>query len=60
VCAGNSAHSILGEVILNIPGAGRDAAFSAKSQPKGAVHPGALRLLARRGIDSAGLHSSPS
>ena len=57
MCAGNSAHSILGEVILNIPGAGRDAAFSARSQPKSAVHPGALRLLARRGIDSAGLHS---
>jgi arsenate reductase len=57
VCAGNSTHSILGEVILNIPGAGGDAALSARSQPKGAVHPGALHLLARRGIDSAGLHS---
>lgn len=57
MCAGNSTHSILGEVILNIPGAGGDAALSARSQPKGAVHPGALHLLARRGIDSAGLHS---
>ena len=57
MCAGNSTLSILGEVILNIPGAGGDAAFSARSQPKGAVHPGALHLLARRGIDSAGLHS---
>ena len=57
MCAGNSTHSILGEVILNIPGAGGVAALSARSQPKGAVHPGALHLLARRGIDSAGLHS---
>ena len=57
LCAGNSARSILGEVILNTRGAGRLAAFSAGSQPKGAVHPGALRLLAKRGIDTAGLHS---
>jgi protein-tyrosine-phosphatase len=57
LCTGNSARSILGEVILNTRGAGRLAAFSAGSQPKGAVHPGALRLLAKRGIDTAGLHS---
>ena len=57
LCTGNSDRSILGEVILNTRGAGRLAAFSAGSQPKGAVHPGALRLLAKRGIDTAGLHS---
>ena len=57
LCTGNSARSILGEVILNQLGAGRIAAFSAGSQPKGAVHPGALRLLAARGIDTAGLSS---
>jgi arsenate reductase (thioredoxin) len=57
LCTGNSARSILGEVILNTRGAGRIAAFSAGSQPKGAVHPGALRLLATLGIDTAGLHS---
>jgi arsenate reductase (thioredoxin) len=57
LCTGNSARSILGEVILNTRGAGRLVAFSAGSQPKGAVHPGALRLLATRGIDAAGLHS---
>lgn len=57
LCTGNSARSILGEVILNIRGAGRVTAFSAGSQPKGAVHPGALRLLATRGIATAGLHS---
>jgi arsenate reductase (thioredoxin) len=57
LCTGNSARSILGEVILNRHGAGRVTAFSAGSQPKGAVHPGALRLLARRGIDTSGLRS---
>jgi arsenate reductase (thioredoxin) len=57
LCTGNSARSILGEVILNRLGAGRVTAFSAGSQPKGAVHPGALRLLAGRGIDTSGLHS---
>jgi arsenate reductase len=57
LCTGNSARSILGEVILNRLGTGRVTAFSAGSQPKGAVHPGALRLLARRGIDTSGLHS---
>lgn len=57
LCTGNSARSILGEVILSRLGVGRVTAFSAGSQPKGAVHPGALRLLAARGIDTAGLQS---
>ena len=57
LCTGNSARSILGEVILGQLGAGRVTAFSAGSQPKGAVHPGALRLLAARGIETSGLHS---
>jgi len=57
LCTGNSARSILGEVILNRLGAGRVTAFSAGSQPKCAVHPGALRLLAVRGIGTSGLHS---
>lgn len=57
LCTGNSARSILGEAILGRLGAGRVTAFSAGSQPKGAVHPGALRLLARRGIDTAAFRS---
>lgn len=57
LCTGNSARSILGEVILNRLGAGRVTAYSAGSRPKGAVHPGALRLLAARGIDASGLQS---
>jgi arsenate reductase len=51
LCTGNSARSILGEAILADRGAGRIAAYSAGSKPKGAPHPGALRLLVRKGID---------
>jgi arsenate reductase len=53
LCTGNSARSILGEAIFNQLGAGRLQAFSAGSKPKGVPHPGALRLLARQGIDTA-------
>jgi len=57
LCTGNSARSILGEAIINSLGAGRLAAYSAGSQPKGAPHPGALRLLARKGIDASQFRS---
>lgn len=57
LCTGNSARSILGEAILNRLGAGRIQAHSAGSRPKGVPHPGALRLLARKGIDTARFRS---
>lgn len=57
LCTGNSARSILGEALLNQLGEGRIAAFSAGSKPKGVPHPGALRLLAAKGIDTAAFHS---
>ena len=57
LCTGNSARSILGEAIFNHLAPERVRAFSAGSKPKGAAHPGALRLLARRGIDTAGFRS---
>jgi arsenate reductase len=57
LCTGNSARSILGEALFNHLGQGRVRAFSAGSRPKGAPHPGALRLLARRGIDPSPFRS---
>jgi arsenate reductase len=57
LCTGNSARSIIGEVLLRDMGAGRIASFSAGSQPKGQPHPAALALLAARGHAVDGLSS---
>jgi protein-tyrosine-phosphatase len=57
LCTGNSARSILAEVILNREGAGRFHAYSAGSYPKGAVHPAALALLNELDLPIDGLRS---
>lgn len=57
LCTGNSARSILAEAALNRIGEGRFRGFSAGSFPKGAVHPGALRLLSGLGYPTEGLRS---
>ncbi|MBL0001962.1 MAG: arsenate reductase ArsC [Sphingomonadales bacterium] len=57
LCTGNSARSIIGEVLMNHDGAGRFRAFSAGSQPKGEVHPEALKLLSGLGFSTEGLRS---
>lgn len=57
LCTGNSARSILGEAIFNHLAPGRVQAYSAGSKPKGVPHPGALRLLARQGIDTGTFRS---
>lgn len=57
LCTGNSARSILAEAILNKEGKGRFRAYSAGSQPKGAVNPYTINLLERLGYDTAGLRS---
>jgi len=57
LCAGNSARSILAEVLINRWGGGRFKGFSAGSHPKGQVHPLALDLLESRGLPTEGLRS---
>lgn len=57
LCTGNSARSILGEALMNRMGAGRFRAWSAGSQPKGAVHPMALSVLEGLGFETDGLRS---
>lgn len=57
LCTGNSARSILAESILSKEGDGRFRAFSAGSQPKGAVHPLALKVLEAADYPVAGLRS---
>lgn len=57
LCTGNSARSILGEALFEQLSEGAIKAYSAGSKPKGVPHPGALRLLARRGFDLARFRS---
>lgn len=57
LCTGNSARSIIAEAILNRSGRGRFQAWSAGSHPKGAVHPGSLKLLGSMNYDTSGFRS---
>jgi arsenate reductase len=57
LCTGNSARSIMAEVMLHHLGSGRFRAYSAGSHPRGAVHPLALETLQRMGLPVDGLRS---
>lgn len=57
LCTGNSARSILAEAILNSKGGNKFRAYSAGSDPKGAVNPFALKLLGELGHPLDGLRS---
>jgi len=57
LCTGNSARSILAEVLINARSGGALTAFSAGSHPAGQVNPGAIAKLERAGHSTEGLRS---
>jgi len=57
LCTGNSARSIMAEVMLTHLGGARFTASSAGSHPKGTVHPLALETLQSMGLPVDGLRS---
>lgn len=57
LCTGNSARSVLGEVLFNALGRGKFKAYSAGSKPAGKVNPGALEWLKTNGYSTEGLRS---
>jgi arsenate reductase len=57
LCTGNSARSIMAEGLMNAKGESRFTAYSAGSQPSGAVRPEALRQLEAAHIPTTGFRS---
>lgn len=57
LCSGNSARSLMAEVILNAEAGDRFRAYSAGSDPRGGPHPYTLELLRNLGHDVSGLRS---
>ncbi|WP_126443679.1 arsenate reductase ArsC [Sulfuricystis multivorans] len=57
LCTGNSARSILGEMLFNHLGQGRIKAYSAGSKPAGQVNPVAIETLRKHGVPADGARS---
>jgi arsenate reductase len=57
LCTGNSARSIIAEVLFNLHGKGKFKAYSAGSNPVGTVNPLTLEVLANNGHSTEGLRS---
>lgn len=57
LCTGNSARSLIGEVLIEREGMGRFRGFSAGSHPGGAPHPRAVELLKHLNHDVTKLRS---
>jgi arsenate reductase len=57
LCTGNSARSIMAEVIMNRKGRPTFTAYSAGSHPTGRVHPQSLRQLEVAGLPTDGARS---
>jgi len=57
LCTGNSARSVVAEVLLNSIAPKHFHAYSAGSHPRGAVNPLALELLEKNRLSTAGLRS---
>jgi len=57
LCTGNSARSVLAEVLLAARSEGRFRTFSAGSHPNGTVNPLTLRTLELAGLPTEGLRS---
>jgi arsenate reductase len=59
ICTGNSARSVIAEVLMNELGKGRYKAFSAGAKPSGVINPLTIETLRAHGHDTSGLRSKP-
>lgn len=59
ICTGNSARSVMAEVLMNRLGNGKYQAFSAGAVPTGVVNPLTIQVLTEHGHDTSSLRSKP-